>query len=171
MTPLCKIGHRNRGYGSRRAGRYIDNQRDPRMNPCLRSLRKKRLLASGFKSLAPIFLVSGARATKKTQQLRGQYGRRRVPHQRDSKRYALFRTIEIPQRDRHFENPGLPRRGFSPGLSVYGVSGRLMRRRLRGARRSSVRRADRPRCGPPANPPAPLHRGGAGVPRATLADR
>ena len=34
-----------------------------------------------------------------------------------------------------------------------------MRRRPRGARRSSVRRADRPHCGPRANPQAPLRRG------------
>src|SRR5438132_1268163 len=51
------------------------------------------------------------------------------------------------------ENPGIPRRGFPFDHA------RLRRRRPRGARRSSARRADRPHCGRRASPQAPLRRG------------
>jgi hypothetical protein len=71
----------------------------------------------------------------------------------------IFRTIGNPQRDRRSENPGLPRRGFlspspPPALAVV-----FMRRRPRGARRLSGRRADSPHCARRASPPAPLHQG------------
>ena len=50
-------------------------------------------------------------------------------------------------------------RGFTSRRAARRPLFRLMRRRPRGARRLSVRRADRPHCGQRASPQAPLRRG------------
>ena len=72
----------------------------------------------------------------------------------------IFRTIEIPPtRSSLRKTPASPAGVFLLPYPAGGVSGRLMRRRPRGARRLSERRADRPHCGRRASPPAPLRRG------------